>query len=150
MAATGDTAPDFTLRDQDGSSVTLSSFRGHKNVVIFFYPKDQTKVCTAESCAFRDNYDDITKTSAVVFGISGDDEASHQAFRNKHNLPFPLLCDPGRKVAKQYRATTALGLLTGRVTLVIDKEGKVRHRTQDMFNADIHVQAALQALAKLA
>ncbi len=149
MVQVGDTAPDFTLNDQDGAPVSLSSYRGNKNVVIFFYPKDHTRVCTAESCLFRDNYEAIIGVNAEVFGVSGDGQESHQSFKNNNNLPFPLLSDPGRKVAKAYAATTALGMLTARVTLVVDKSGKVRQRTQDMFNADVHVQDALRALKQL-
>jgi peroxiredoxin Q/BCP len=99
----GDKAPVFQTVDQDGTPISLESFRG-KKIVLYFYPKDDTPGCTAEACDLRDNYDAFLKQGFVVIGVSGDSEASHRKFRSKHNLPFPLIADTERKVLKAYGA----------------------------------------------
>lgn len=109
----GDTAPDFTLPAQDGSTISLRDFRGQQAVVLYFYPKDDTPGCTAESCAFRDQYEVFKTAGAEVIGVSGDSSESHQKFAAKHNLPFTLLSDKDNQVRKQYGATTAFGLIPG-------------------------------------
>lgn len=147
MVDVGDIAPDFTLQDQNGNEVTLSGFRGNKNVVMFFYPKDNTPVCTKESCTFRDNYESITSTDAEVLGISGDSNQSHAAFAKKHGLQFPLLSDKGHEIAKRYGAMGML--MPGRITLVVDKTGKIRHITKARFKAQVHINEAKAALEKL-
>jgi peroxiredoxin Q/BCP len=150
MAITvGDTAPDFTLPDQTGQSVTLSSFRGEKAVVLYFYPKDDTPGCTTESCSFRDSYQDFQATGAEVIGISSDSPDSHQKFAGKYNLPFTLVSDQNAKVRKAYGVPATLGLLPGRVTYVIDKAGTVRHVFNSQFNPTQHVAEALQVLKAL-
>lgn len=97
----GAMAPDFTLHDDAGQSVTLSQFRGH-TVVIYFYPKDDTPGCTTQACGFRDNYNAILASGAVVLGISPDDVKSHSKFKQKFNLPFPLLADTDHAVCEAY------------------------------------------------
>ena len=97
----GDPAPDFELLSDEGKQVKLSSLRG-KQVIIYFYPKDDTPGCTIQSCGFRDNLPKIEEKNAVVLGLSPDDQASHQAFKTKFNLPFTLLVDEGHKVADAY------------------------------------------------
>ncbi len=97
----GDVAPDFSLSDTNGSLVRLSDLKG-KRVVLFFYPRDNTPGCTKEACGFRDAYADYQAQDVVVLGISTDDAKSHAKFVTKHNLPFPLLCDEGGKVAETY------------------------------------------------
>lgn len=149
MVQVGDEAPDFCLEDQDGRKVRLSDYRGDKNVVLFFYPRDETPVCTKESCGFRDNYATLTESGAEVIGISGDGRASHKRFQEKHRLPYSLLSDPGRGVAKRYGVSSAFGLLPGRSTFVIDTSGIVRHVTSARFDASAHVEEALEALKKL-
>lgn len=146
----GDTAPNFTLPDQNGSTVSLSDFRGQKAVVLYFYPKDDTPGCTAESCAFRDQYEVFKTAGAEVIGVSGDSSESHQKFAAKHNLPFTLLSDKDNQVRKQYGATTAFGLIPGRVTYVIDKEGVVQYVFDSMLNFKGHVEEALKTLQQLA
>ena len=96
-------APDFSVPDQDGSRVTLSAFRG-KNVVLVFYPADDTSVCTQQLCEFRDHWADVTARNAVVFGVNPARSRAHQKFREKCKFPFPLLIDEGQKIAKLYRA----------------------------------------------
>ena len=97
----GDIAPDFTLQDDAGQQVTLSALRGQK-VVIYFYPKDDTPGCTTQACGFRDNYDAILNAGAIVLGISPDDVKSHAKFKQKFNLPFPLLADTDHAVCEAY------------------------------------------------
>ncbi|MEC4815661.1 MAG: peroxiredoxin [Scytonema sp. PMC 1069.18] len=145
----GDTAPDFTLPSQNGTPVSLRDFRGKKSVVLYFYPKDDTPGCTAESCAFRDQYEVFQNTGAEVIGVSGDSPESHQKFATKYQLPFTLLSDKGDQVRKQYGATAAFGLFPGRVTYVIDQQGIVRYVFDSMFNFKAHVEEALKTLQQL-
>ena len=97
----GKAAPAFTLTDQTGEKVSLKSLRG-ENVVVYFYPRDDTPGCTKEACGFRDLWKDIEKTGTTVLGISPDDAASHTKFIDKYDLPFTLLSDPNRKVMEKY------------------------------------------------
>jgi len=99
----GDLAPDFTLADAEGNMVSLSDFRGSR-VILYFYPRDNTPGCTKEACGFRDAYPDYQADNIVVLGVSTDDAKSHQKFIAKHQLPFPLLCDPDGKVASLYES----------------------------------------------
>lgn len=145
----GDTAPDFTLPDQDGEPVTLSALRG-KPVVVYFYPRDETPVCTREACAFRDAYEAFAKVGAVVLGVSGDTVASHGAFARRLGLPFLLLADVGDAVRKAWGVPKALGFLTGRTTYVLDRDGVVRHVFSAMLSAQGHVDEALQVVRGLA
>lgn len=145
----GDLAPDFTLPNQDGSAVTLSHFRGQKAVVLYFYPKDDTPGCTIESCTFRDRYIDIQATGAEVIGVSSDPPNSHRQFAARHSLPFTLVSDEGNKVRNAYGVPSTLGLLPGRVTYIIDLEGKVRHIFNSQFNPKAHVSEAIKALKVL-
>jgi peroxiredoxin Q/BCP len=130
MQAEGTIAPDFTLPADGGGEITLSDYRG-KQVVLYFYPKDDTPGCTTEACNFRDDYSDILAAGAVVLGISPDSVKSHDKFKLKFELPFPLLSDPDHKITELYGAwgekkmfgKTYMGIL--RSTFVIDREGKI-------------------------
>jgi peroxiredoxin Q/BCP len=99
----GKKAPEFTLEDQDGKPVTLSGFKG-KDVIVYFYPKDDTPGCTKEACGFRDSWKDLQKAGVVVLGVSPDDGESHRDFIRKYKLPFTLLSDPDRKLMKDWGA----------------------------------------------
>ena len=99
----GKAAPAFTLNDADGNAVSLKDFKG-RNVVVYFYPRDDTPGCTKEACGFRDHWQDIQDANTVVLGVSPDSEASHQKFREKYELPFTLLADPEREVMTEYDA----------------------------------------------
>ncbi len=145
----GDQAPDFTLPDQKGQPVSLSSFVGKKDVVLYFYPRDFTPGCTAEACAFRDSYEIFKEVGAEVIGISSDSEQSHQGFAARHRLPFILLSDRDGSVRKRYGVSSVLGLLPGRVTFVIDKQGIVRHIFVAQFAAEKHVEEAMRVLQTL-
>jgi len=141
----GDRAPEFALPDRSGKTVRLSDFRG-KPVVLYFYPKDDTPGCTKESCTFRDQYQDFQDAGAEVIGVSSDSSASHEKFATKYRLPFVLLSDRGGAVRKQYGVPSTLGVLPGRVTYVIDRDGTVRHVFNSQFQATQHVAEALTAL----
>jgi peroxiredoxin Q/BCP len=145
----GDQAPDFVLPDRTGKMVRLSEFRNHKAVVLYFYPKDDTPGCTKESCAFRDSYQDFQDAGAEVIGVSSDSAESHGRFAAKHRLPFTLLADQGGQVRKRYGVPATLGLLPGRVTFVIGRDGVVRHVFNSQFQATQHVSEALRALRDL-
>jgi peroxiredoxin Q/BCP len=145
----GDEAPDFVLPDRTGKMVRLSEFRGHKAVVLYFYPKDDTPGCTKESCAFRDSYQSFQDAGAEVIGVSSDSAESHGKFAAKHRLPFTLLADQGGQVRKRYGIPATLALLPGRVTFVIDRSGIVRHVFNSQFQATQHVSEAREALRRL-
>jgi thioredoxin-dependent peroxiredoxin len=141
-----DRAPDFALPSQSGETVTLSNFLGKKSVVVYFYPKDDTPGCTAESCAFRDSYEVFKEMGAEVIGISSDSTDSHSRFANKYNLPFILLSDTSDRVRKLWGVPSTLFILPGRVTYVIDKEGIVRHIFDSQLDFKAHVNEALKTL----
>jgi peroxiredoxin Q/BCP len=146
----GDLAPDFTLPKQDGSSVRLKDLLGKGAVVLYFYPKDDTPGCTVEACSFRDAYEDFKEAGAEVVGISSDSADAHRAFADKHRLPFTLVADEGGKVRKLYGVPSTFGILPGRVTYVIDREGVVRHVFNSQLNPAKHVREALEVLKKSA
>lgn len=146
----GDHAPDFTLASQSGQQVSLAGFRGRKAVVLFFYPKDGTAVCTKEACSFRDAYEDFVQAGAVVIGVSSDSAESHHAFASGHRLPFVLLADTDGAVRQAFGVPKTLRIMPGRVTYVIDKAGLVRHVFNSQFAADRHVSEALAVVRQLA
>lgn len=137
----GSPAPDFSLPDATGQLIHLHDYRG-RWVVLYFYPKDDTPGCTTESCAFRDAYEDLQEKGAEVIGISADSPTSHQAFAQKHRLPFVLLSDQQNKVRKLYGVPATLWILPGRVTYIIDPEGIVRKIFDSPFDFAGHVKAA--------
>ena len=141
----GDWAQDFTLPDQSGVWVCLGDFLGKTAIVLYFYPKDNTSVCTAEACAFRDRYEVFKAAGAEVIGISSDSVESHRHFAQEHELPFLLLSDEGGIIRKRYGVSTAFGL-PGRVTYVIDRQGIVRHIFFSQFTSEKHVTEALETL----
>jgi thioredoxin-dependent peroxiredoxin len=145
----GDQAPDFTLLSQAGEPVRLSDRLGERVVVLYFYPRDNTPGCTAEACAFRDSHEVFAEAGAEVIGVSSDSSDRHLAFAGKHELPFTLLSDVGGRVRKSYGVPAVLGLLPGRVTYVIDRDGTVRHVFNSMTNIDQHVGDALAVVRQL-
>lgn len=144
----GDPAPDFTLPTQAGGAVGLGDFLGKKNIVLYFYPRDNTAVCTAEACAFRDSYEAFQSLGAEVIGVSADSVESHQRFAEVHQLPFLLLSDRDGVMRMRYGVPTAFGL-PGRVTYIIDRQGIVRDIFFSQFTSAKHVTEALQILRSL-
>ena len=144
--AVGDAAPPFTAVLQDGSTFDSSSVIGKKAVVLFFYPKDHTPVCTKEACAFRDSYEAFAAAGAEVIGVSSDSPASHRSFVEKHRLPFPIISDPDRKLRKLFGVPNPLGVIPGRVTYVIDRQGVIRLVFSALFASHDHVEKALAAV----
>jgi peroxiredoxin Q/BCP len=146
----GSKAPDFQLADHSGRTVSLSQLAG-KNVVLYFYPKDDTPGCTVEACNFRDEHSALEKAGAVVLGVSPDDAKRHQKFVTKYNLPFPLLVDTDHKVAETYGAwgeksnygRKFMGII--RSTFLIDPQGKVK-RVWPKVKVNGHVDEVLAAL----
>jgi peroxiredoxin Q/BCP len=149
--AEGKKAPAFTLIDQDGKKVSLDDFAG-KNLVLYFYPKDDTPGCTKEACGFRDDWKTIQKLGATVVGVSGDSEASHVKFREKYKLPFTLLSDPSKKMMSAYGAYGEKMMygkkVTGviRSTVWIGPDGKVKKHWARVPKADEHPSKVLEAL----
>jgi peroxiredoxin Q/BCP len=145
----GDRAPDFTLPSQNGENTTLSSYLGKKNVVLYFYPEDESPGCTKEACSFRDNYEYFKDLGAEVIGVNAGTMESHKQFAAKNNLPFILLSDKDNGVRKLYGVPSTLGLIPGRVTYIIDKEGTVRHIFSSQFQPEKHILEALAVLRNL-
>lgn len=132
-----------------GDNVTLSEFLGKKNVVLYFYPKDETPGCTREACSFRDSYEELTNLGAEVLGVSGQSVESHKSFATHYGLPFILLSDEGNKVRKLYGVPSSIGILPGRVTYIIDKQGVVRHIFNSQTQTQRHVEEAKNTLKDL-
>jgi peroxiredoxin Q/BCP len=145
----GDKAPDFTLPDQSGAMVNLRDFVGSKIVVLYFYPKDFSRGCTAEACAFRDSYNVFVEAGAQVIGVSSQSVESHNSFALTNKLPFVLLSDEGGKVRELYGVSSTLGLLPGRVTYIIDKQGIVRHVFSSQLNPTKHIEEALRVVNEI-
>ncbi len=147
----GKAAPVFTLQDAAGNKVSLKDLRGH-NVVVYFYPRDNTPGCTKEACGFRDLWQDIQKQDAVVLGVSPDSVASHQKFATQYQLPFTLLCDPNKRVMEKYGAwgekmmygKKTVGVI--RSTVWIGPNGKVKKHWKRVAKAADHPTKVLEAL----
>ncbi len=145
----GEVAPDIHGIDQGGQVVQLSQFRGQRTVVLFFYPADESPICTKEACSFRDAYETFVSAGAEVIGVSGDSLDKHRQFASRHQLPFHLLVDTDGEIRRALGVPRSLGLLPGRVTYVIDSAGIVRHIFSSQFSSDRHVQEALEMVRQL-
>jgi peroxiredoxin Q/BCP len=151
MLESGDPAPPFTLPDMSGKQVSLEDFAG-KDVILYFYPKDDTPGCTKEACGFRDAWTDLQDLGVVVLGVSGDDAASHTRFAAKYRLPFTLLSDPDHRVMTAYGAygpktmygRKVVGVI--RSTVWIGPDGRIRRRWARVANAAKHPDKVLAAL----
>src|SRR5258706_14225047 len=155
MLQVGQTAPAFTLPDASMEMMSLSTYRGKKNVVLYFYPKDGTPACTIQAIGFSDREDEFTKIDTVVFGVSRDDVLSHQAFRDEHGLSVQLLADTEEEVCRLYDVIREK-IVDGhpkaclqRSTFIIDKKGVVRHIIRDAHPRE-HVDEVLEACKKIA
>lgn len=143
----GDTLPNFTAKDTNGTIFDSQNYIGKQSLVIYFYPKDNTPGCTVEACSFRDNYQDFKDLGAEVIGISADSVTSHLKFKSKFNLPFILLSDADKKLRKLFGVENSLIFLPGRETFVADKNGVVLMIFNSM-SSKIHIEKALQILKK--
>jgi len=149
VLAIGDSAPDFEGVDQNGRHVTLAELSKESGVVLYFYPKDFTPVCTAQACTFRDAHAELAAQGIQVVGVSADDTSSHAKFAEKHRVPYTLLSDPDKKIQKAYEARQILGLLPKRVTYVIDKNGLIAGVFKAELNASKHVDGVKDLVRKL-
>lgn len=142
----GEKAPLFEALTDKGEKISLSDYVGKTDVVLYFYPKDETPGCTKEACSFRDRWEELAKLGATVFGVSSDSVDSHKSFKEHHGLPFTLLSDPDNKIREMYGAKGLL--IPPRVTYVINKEGIITHVYNSQMNPTRHVEEALTALKK--
>jgi len=146
----GSSIPSFTLPDQNGNVFDINSVIDKKNLVIYFYPEDDSPGCTKEACSFRDQFEVFKEADAMIIGISGQSVESHKEFAEKHRLRFTLLSDEGDKIRKQFGVpTNLLGLLPGRVTYIADKTGKVIYIFNSQIQSTKHVDEALKILKEL-
>ena len=142
----GDPAPDFLISSEGSEPLWLSDFRGNSAVVLFFYPKDDSPACTAEACAFRDSYKEFQEAGAEVIGISADSRSSHDHFVAKRKLPYRLVSDTDGSLRKLYGVPKTLGLIAGRATYVIDRDGIIQHTFNSQFQPWRHATESLSAL----
>lgn len=145
LAVEGAPAPAFETKDDKGQTVRLADFATKKNVVLYFYPKDDTPGCTREACGFRDNIGQFSSQDTVVLGVSLDDEKSHTAFKQKFSLPFPLLADTSGAICQAYGVAVKDGQYPARVTFVIGKDGKIK-KVFSTVKPDEHPAEVLRAL----
>ena len=146
----GNHLPGFSLANQNGELFSIDSVIGKKNLVIYFYPEDDSPGCTKEACYFRDEYEVFSEADAMIIGISGQSVESHKKFAEKYRLNFTLLSDEGNKVRKMFGVpVNFLGLVPGRVTYIIDKSGKVVYIFNSQTQAKRHVDEAMKVLKEL-
>ena len=143
----GNKIPEFSLKDQSGKNFNIKDYIGKKKLVIYFYPKDESSVCTKEACAFRDSYEEFKNADAMIIGINSGSVESHLAFQKNHKLPFTLLSDPGNKVLNMFGVKDVM-FLTGRETFLVDKEGKVAFKFKGLLKGDEHATSVLAFLSK--
>lgn len=143
----GDKIPSFTLLNQNNQEVDINSFVRTKNIVIYFYPKDNTPGCTKEACSFRDAMQNLNDLDCEIIGISADSVTSHKAFATQYNLKYNLLSDTNNQVRKLFGVPRNLfGIIPGRVSYICDKEGIVLHIVNSQMNPEKHIQETLETL----
>ena len=146
----GDVCPKFKLKNQFDQTVDITDYLGEKNIVIFFYPKDETPGCTKEACGFRDQFEAFSKYDCALFGISSDSVTDHLKFSKNHNLPYTLLSDVQKLVRKQFGVPGNLfGLIPGRVTYVVNKAGLIEEIFNSQTNPLGHIDCALRTLDRI-
>lgn len=150
IISTGEAVPVFELLDEKDELFRISDHIGTKNMVIYFYPKDDTPGCTKEACAFRDDIEVFHGLDAIVIGISADSPESHQEFKEKYDLPFTLLSDPENIARKKFGVKGNLfGMIPGRVTFIVDKKGIIRYIYDSQTDAVKHVEEAMRILEEM-
>lgn len=145
MLSRGARIPEITLVDANGTKLSLASLID-RPIVLYFYPKDDTPGCSTEACRFRDEYEAFVEAGADVIGVSSDDPRSHARFREKYKLPFRLFSDPGGEARKAFGVPNTFGILPGRATFVINRDGKILYSFNSQFLPQRHVSNALVAL----
>lgn len=146
----GDRLPEFVLRDQHGADFRTADALAKGPLVVFFYPKDDTPMCTAEACSFRDRHGDFVAAGATVVGISSDGVESHRRFASRYGLNYPILADTDGAVRRRFGVPRGLfGLTEGRVTYVADRDGVVRHRFDATLKGAAHMHEALDTVRAL-
>lgn len=151
MLTAGDRAPDFVRHDHKGQTLDTAKLREAGPLVVYFYPRDFTPGCTKEACLFRDAFDELSGSRATIVGISVDDDASHAKFAARYRLPFSLVADPDRDLAKRFGIVRAFGLLGARrVTFVIDRDGTIRTALHAELSMDAHLEGVRKSLEGLA
>ena len=149
MLKVGDTAPDFSLPDHSGKTVSLRELLARGPVLLYFYPADFTPVCTREACAFSAVEPDLARAGVSLIGISPQDEATHTRFRERYSLPFPLLADPDKQVIRAYDCNGLLGFGVSRVTYLIGKDGRIQEATKATLRVAPHLDLAKRAASSL-
>ena len=145
MLKAGERAPEVTLVDDAAARVALHTLLD-RPLVLYFYPKDDTPGCTAEACAFRDAYESFTDAGADVIGVSSDSGNAHATFKARHHLPFRLMSDPDGSARNAFGVPKTFGIIPGRATFVIDRDGTIRYAFNSQFMATAHVANALKAI----
>jgi len=147
---TGNRIPHFSLPDQNGNNINIDDILLKKSLVLYFYPKDETAGCTRQACFFRDHYQDFSDAGAEVVGISSDSYESHGNFAGHHKLPFILLSDAGGELRKQFGVPSGLfGLLPGRVTYIISRQGIIKYIFNSQVQIKKHITESLRILNEL-
>ena len=150
MLGVGEKIPDFEATTTQGDRIKYSDFVGKRNLVLFFYPKDDSPGCTREACYFRDTKDEFEKRNAVILGVSLDTETSHQKFQEKHNLNFLLISDKKKELSQMFGVLRLGGLLLlKRVTFIIDKDNIIRKVIHSETDMHTHIDTALKTLDSL-
>jgi peroxiredoxin Q/BCP len=149
MLKVGERAPNFTGKDQNGNHFSLSDLIGKKNIVLYFYPKDFTKGCTIETKSFASAYNQLRNLGAEVIGVSSDDEETHRKFASACGAEFPLVSDGDGSIRRLYDVKATLGLIPGRVTYIIDREGRIAHVFSSQLAPARHAEEAKRVLSEL-
>lgn len=147
MLDIGDTAPDFELTDEKGEQTTLDDLLAGESLILYFYPADFTPLCTAEACSIRDMHEDIVGVGIKVVGISPQSEPSHRRFKEKFNIPFPLLFDKNKKVIRAFGVDGPLGFGVRRATYLISKEKRIENRVVSDLFVSSHTQFIKEVIA---
>lgn len=149
MLKVGDTAPDFVLQYDDGEEVSLDDLLADGPLILYFYPADFTAICTAEACEIRDRHEDIRSVNANVVGVSPQSQSSHDRFRDRHELPFPLLADPQKHVIRAYGVNGPMGMGVRRTTFLINQNKQIEKRVVADFGVKQHSDLVDQVVSDL-